>query len=84
MSTAMPLVNPITTGRGMYFTAVPRPLNPRAASIIPDIIVHMNSPSTPYLATIPETTTTKAPVGPPIWVFDPPSAEIKNPATIAQ
>jgi len=29
------------------------------------------------------TITTKAPVGPPIWTRDPPSAEIRNPATIA-
>jgi hypothetical protein len=35
------------------------------------------------VATIPATTTTKAPVGPPIWTFDPPSAEITNPVTIA-
>src|SRR3954466_14593734 len=27
--------------------------------------------------------TTKAPVGPPIWVRDPPSADIRNPATTA-
>ena len=29
MSTAMPLVKPITTGRGMNFTAVPMPVTPR-------------------------------------------------------
>ena len=28
------------------------------------------------------TTTTKAPVGPPIWYREPPSAEIRKPATI--
>src|SRR5258708_29788219 len=33
---------------------------------------------------MPKTTTTKAPVGPPIWVFDPPRAEITKPATMAQ
>ena len=38
----------------------------------------------PCLAMIPATTTTNAPVGPPICVFDPPSAEIRNPVTIAQ
>jgi hypothetical protein len=32
----------------------------------------------------PETTTTKAPVGPPICVFDPPRKEIRKPATMAQ
>ena len=29
------------------------------------------------------TTTTNAPVGPPIWTRDPPSADTRNPATIA-
>ena len=53
-------------------------------SSTPAITVHMNSPSTPCTATIPATTTTNAPVGPPICVFDPPSAEIRNPVTIAQ
>ena len=34
----------------------------------PAIIVHMNRPSMPCSATMPATTTTKAPVGPPICV----------------
>lgn len=55
-----------------------------APSITPAIIVHMKSPSIPCFATMPEITTTKAPVGPPIWVIEPPSAEIRNPATTAQ
>ena len=38
----------------------------------------------PWTAMIPAITTTKAPVGPPIWVFDPPRSEIKNPVTMAQ
>ena len=38
----------------------------------------------PYFATMPATTTTKAPVGPPIAVVEPPSAAVRNPATIAQ
>ena len=66
ISTAIPLVNPTTTGRGRYFTAVPMPVAPRITSITPAIIVHMNRPLTPCSATIPATTTTKAPVGPPI------------------
>jgi hypothetical protein len=44
---AMPLVKPITTGRGMYFTAVPSPVRPSRISIAPAIRVHMNSPSRP-------------------------------------
>ena len=82
--TAMPFVKPTTTGRGMNFTAVPRPVTPRISKRIPAIKVDMNSPSKPYFAMMPKTTTTNAPVGPPIWVFDPPRAEITKPATIAQ
>ena len=61
----MPFVNPTTTGRGMNFTAVPKPVAPKTTSRTPAIIVHMNRPSTPCFATIPAITTTKAPVGPP-------------------
>ena len=82
ISTPMPLVKPITTGRGMYLTAVPRPVTPSRIRITPAISVHMNRPSMPCAATMPETTTTKAPVGPPIWTRDPPSAEMMKPATI--
>src|SRR5207244_1355411 len=81
---AMPFVKPTTTGRGMNLTAVPRPVAPKNNRKTPANNVHMNNPSTPYLATIPNTTTTNAPVGPPICVEDPPKAEIAKPATIAQ
>ena len=80
----MPFVNPTTTGRGMKRTAVPVPVTPRMTSMTPAIIVHMKRPEMPCWATIPETTTTKAPVGPPIWTRDPPSAEMMKPVTIAQ
>src|SRR5579864_3126573 len=82
MMTAMPFVNPTTTGRGIYFTAVPRPVTPKMTSITPAMSVHMNKPSSPYRVTMPKTT--NAPVGPPICVVDPPNAEIRNPATMAQ
>lgn len=39
------------------------------------------SPDVPNFATMPATMTTNAPVGPPIWRREPPSAEIRNPAT---
>ncbi len=84
MMTAMPFVKPTTTGRGMNLTAVPKPVAPRIRSITPAIRVHMKSPSIPCFATMPKTTTTNAPVGPPIWVEDPPRAEIAKPATMAQ
>src|ERR1700722_5418308 len=82
--TAMPFVNPTTTGRGINFTDVPKPVTPNINRRTPAIMVHMNNPSIPYLATIPNTTTTNAPVGPPICVDEPPKAEIAKPATIAQ
>ena len=84
MSTAMPLVKPTTTGRGMNRTAVPMPVAPSTTRMTPAIIVHMNRPSTPCAATMPATTTTNAPVGPPIWTREPPSAEMMKPVTIAQ
>src|ERR1700721_4746899 len=81
---AIPFVKPTTTGRGMNLTAVPKPVAPSINRRTPAIRVHMNNPSIPYLATIPNTTTTNAPVGPPICVEEPPKAEIGKPATIAQ
>ncbi len=84
ITTAMPLVKPMITGRGMYFTAEPVPVSPMMTSITPAINVHMNRPSTPYCAMMPDTTTTNAPVGPPIWKREPPRAEIRNPVMIAQ
>ena len=80
----MPLVNPMTTGRGMYFTAVPSPVTPSRIRITPAMSVHMNRPSRPCAATMPETTTTKAPVGPAIWTREPPRADMVNPAMTAQ
>jgi len=79
-----PFVKPTTTGRGMNLTAVPNPVAPRNSRKTPASKVHMKRPSTPYFATIPNTTTTNAPVGPPICVEDPPKAETVKPATIAQ
>ena len=45
MTSAMPLVNPITTGLGMNRTAVPVPVTPMITSSTPAIMVHMNKPS---------------------------------------
>ncbi len=84
MRTAIPFVKPMTTGRGKYFTEVPMPVTPRNRSRTPAIIVTMYSPSRPYVATMPAMTTTKAPVGPPIWYLEPPSAEMRKPLTMAQ
>ena len=83
ISTAMPLVNPIVTDRGMNRTAVPRPVMPMTISITPAIAVHISRPETPNFATMPATMTTNAPVGPAIWQREPPSAETTMPAMIA-
>ena len=83
ISSAMPLVKPMVTGRGMNLTAAPRPVSPMTMSIAPAIIVTSARPATPNFATMPATITTNAPVGPPICMREPPSAEIKPPATIA-
>jgi len=53
ISTAMPLVNPTITGRGMNFTAFPRPVTPSPTSMTPAISVQLNRPFRPYFATIP-------------------------------
>lgn len=84
ITTAMPFVKPTITGRGMYLTAEPVPVRPITTSITPAISVHMKSPSTPYRLTMPAITTTKAPVGPPIWKRDPPRAEMRKPVMMAQ
>ncbi len=83
MSSAMPLVNPRTTGRGMNFTAVPRPVKPRMSRITPAIMVTISRPDTPWSWMMPATMTTKAPVGPEIWKRDPPSSATMSPPTMA-
>ena len=62
----------MTMGRGMNFTADPMPVTPSTINKTPAIMVQRKRPSTPCTAMMPAMTTTKAPVGPPIWVFDPP------------
>ncbi len=84
MITAMPLVKPTITGRGMKRMAPPMPLRPSSTSMTPPIIVQRKRPATPWVATMPAMTTTNAPVGPPIWTIDPPPAEMMVPVTMAQ
>ena len=64
ISSAMPLVKPITTGRGMNFTACPSPVTARNNRIAPAIIVTISNPDSPCWAMMPATMTTNAPVGP--------------------
>ena len=74
MTMAMPPVKPDTTGSGIYLIQAPRRSTPAAIRI---------RPSTPCRAMTPATTTTKAPVGPPIWNRLPPRPEMMDPATAA-
>ena len=67
----------------MYFIKLPNRNKPNKTRIIPAINVAIISPSTPWFCIIPNTITTKAPVGPPIWTLLPPNNEIMNPAMIA-
>ena len=83
MSSAMPLVNPITTGLGMNFTARPNPVTARNTRMAPAIMVTINNPDMPCVAMMPATITTNAPVGPLIWMLEPPSSDTRNPPTIA-
>ena len=62
---------------------VPRPSKPAAHSSTPESAVARISPSTPCAVTVAATSTMKAPAGPPIWNRLPPSAETRNPPTIA-
>src|SRR5215212_6730703 len=83
ITTAMPLVNPMTTGCGTNLIATPSRAAPSAMRMTPAMSVATVRPSTPYFWTMPYTMTTNAPVGPPIWTREPPNAEMMNPATIA-
>jgi hypothetical protein len=83
MMSAMPLVNPIVTGYGMNLIAPPSRNKPKATRMKPAMRVATTSPSTPCCWTIPDTITTNAPVGPPICTREPPSSEMRKPATMA-
>ena len=76
-------VKPVMTGNGMNLMAPPSRASPRATRMTPAIMVAASSPSRPYCCTIPYTITTNAPVGPPIWTREPPSAEMRKPAITA-
>jgi hypothetical protein len=83
MMSAMPVVNPTVTGYGTN-----RMMSPSRASAIntkdpPAMRVATASPSYPNSATTLATSTTKAPVGPPICTRLPPMSEIRAPATMA-
>lgn len=66
MITAIPAVKPVTTGSGIYLIHVPNRASPAMTSIAPAISVARTRPSYPWVWMTSNTTTTNAPVGPPI------------------
>ncbi len=80
---AMPLVNPMMTGRGMKVTALPRCVSPSTIKMTPAIIVTISRPERPKRAMMPATITTNAPVGPAICRRVPPNSETMKPPAIA-
>ena len=82
MITAMPAVKPTITGSGMKRMTAPSRASPISTSITPAISVAISSPLTPNCATTPARITMKAPVGPAIWIREPPSSATATPAMI--
>ena len=62
---------------------VPSRRYPAHSMMMPAISVAVSSPPTPYVATVPATSTMKAPAGPPTWCRLPPSAETRKPPKMA-
>lgn len=83
MMIAMPAIYPAVTGYGMNRITSPS----RASAMItrkqPAISVASASPWYPNSPITPATSTTNAPVAPPICTRLPPNTEIRNPPTIA-
>jgi hypothetical protein len=79
----MPAVKPAVTGNGMNLIITPSRTAPMRNRIRPASIVQRMRLAAPYCAPTATTMGMKAAVGPPIWTRDPPSAEMRNPATMA-
>ncbi|MNS58896.1 hypothetical protein D3C72_918330 [compost metagenome] len=67
MITPMPAVNPVMTGIGRSAARRPMRARPSPSWIAPAINPAIQTPSSPYWATMPTSTTAIAPVGPVIW-----------------
>ena len=67
MITAIPEVKPTVTGCGIYLMIAPSLKKPKASIITPDSSTASISPSMPCRSMVTETSTMKAPAGPPIW-----------------
>ncbi len=67
MVAAMAQVNPTVTAWGMWRIREPMRSTPARVSITPDSSTASTRPSTPKRTAVAETSTMKAPAGPPIW-----------------
>ena len=63
---AIPEVNPVITGTGIYDTSFPNLSNAAISNIIPDIKLAKKTPCRPYLPQSVSKITVIAPVGPDI------------------
>jgi hypothetical protein len=83
MTVAMPAVNPVVTGCGMYSINRPRRSSPMPTRMSPAIRPEVSRPGRPKRVWIGASTTMNAAVGPVTWVREPPSSATTVPATIA-
>ena len=67
----------------MNLMSAPMRKSPKRMRKSPANMVQTTSPAKPKEEATPAMSTTKAPVGPPIWNLLPPSSEIMKPATTA-
>jgi hypothetical protein len=83
ITTAIPAVNPVVTGKGTNSTSRPMPLTPIRTRRTPAIAVATSRPPSPNRDATGTSTATKAAVGPVTWTRDPPRRAVTVPATIA-
>ncbi|MCG3140437.1 MAG: hypothetical protein HDKAJFGB_01503 [Anaerolineae bacterium] len=80
---AMPLVKPVTTGRGIKATTRPKRKMPTSIIKMPARMPATHMPSRPYLFAKTISTALMAPVGPEIWYGAPDKPPMRNPAMMA-
>ncbi|MNP62631.1 hypothetical protein D3C76_1579300 [compost metagenome] len=72
----------MVTGLGINLISTPSLSRPITTRITPAIIPAISRFSYPYSIAMANRIGMNAPVGPPIWNFEPPNREIRIPATI--
>jgi hypothetical protein len=83
ITTAMPAVKPVVTGKGTNSMKRPRRMTPIANRRRPAIRLARRSPPTPKVCEIGARITTKAAVGQGTCTREPPRSGMRPPATIA-